>query len=94
MAQNTAAIAAYLDEINTTLQQGLTLAEDKINQLDAAAQQAKASIDATQAQAQSWLQNVQTNLNNRAVQALAIRPNASTTDRAGALQNVPSFPSR
>lgn len=88
MAQNTAAIAAALNEINATLAQGLTLAEESIAQLQAAAQAANQQVVQAQAQREAWRQALQTEIEARATTALAVPPSQIATDRAEALRSA------
>jgi hypothetical protein len=88
MAENTAALNASLQEINDTLAQGITLAEDTINQLEATAQQAQANVADAQVQAQNWANNLHAEIEDRANAALAIKPNELPTDKISALQSA------
>ena len=80
-----AAIEAALQEIDTTLEQGLALAEETITQLEAAAQAASVQAAEIQAQNQTWIQNLQTELENRAAAVLAVQPDNIATDRQAAI---------
>jgi hypothetical protein len=84
-------IAESLTAMNAALQQGLILAQDTIDQLEAAAQTAKTNIAGVQTQAQSWLQSVQADLNKRAQTVLDIQPDNIATNRQGALQNLAAY---
>jgi hypothetical protein len=88
MAENTAAINASLQEINTTLEQGLALAEETIAQLEAAAQIANDKAMEAQMQTQSLVQNLQIELENLAATALSVQPNNVATDRQAAIQSA------
>ncbi len=88
MSGNTAAINDSLQEINTTLESGLTLAEDTINQLNSAAQAAQDSAQQAQQQAQGWAQNHQSEIENRAAQALSVKPNNIPPDVQAALASA------
>ncbi len=88
MAENMAAINATLQEINTTLQQGLALAEETIAQLETAAQTASAKATEAQMQAQSLVQDLQAELESRAATALSVQPNNIAADRKAAIQSA------
>lgn len=88
LAQSTAEIAAVLDEINTTLQQGLTLAEETINELEAAAQKASQQAAEAKAQAQGWAEKVKTELDARTAKALSMAPDQIPGDRQAAVQSL------
>ncbi|HEY4723916.1 MAG TPA: hypothetical protein VII92_18830, partial [Anaerolineae bacterium] len=91
MNDSLAAIAESLNTMNAALQQGLALAQDTIDQLEAAAQEAKTNVEGVQAQAHSWLQNAQSNLDKRAQAALNFQPDNIAADRQGALQNLTAY---
>jgi hypothetical protein len=88
LAQNTAAIAAALGEINATLEKGLTLAEESIAQLQVTAQAANQQVVQAQAQREAWHQALQTEIEARATAALAVPPSEVATDRLGALRSA------
>jgi hypothetical protein len=85
MADDIAAVTAALQEIAMALEQGLALAEETIAQLEAAVQAASARAAEIQAQTQGWVQNLRTELQNRATTALVVQPNAVAADRREAL---------
>lgn len=85
MAENTAAINATLQEIDTALAQGLALAEETIAQLEGTAQAASAKAAEIQAQNQVWLQDLQAELEARAANALAVQPDNVAADRQAAI---------
>ncbi|NOZ05076.1 MAG: hypothetical protein GXP41_01810 [Chloroflexi bacterium] len=91
MSQNTAAINDSLQEINTTLEAGLTLAEDTINQLESAAQAAQDSAQQAQQQVQGWAKDHQSEIENRAAQALSVKPNNIPADAQSALASAFSY---
>jgi hypothetical protein len=64
ISTNTASMAASLDEIETTLDAGLTLAEESVDQLEQAAASAAAAAGQMQTQAQALAGTVQTQLQN------------------------------
>ncbi len=88
VADSTAAVAAALEEINTTLQQGLELAEETIAQLESAAEAASAKAAEIQAQNQARIQDLQAEIETRMADALAVQPNDIATDRAAAVQSA------
>ncbi|RLC86002.1 MAG: hypothetical protein DRI79_10625 [Chloroflexi bacterium] len=85
LADEAAAINAALQEISTTLDQGLALAEETISQLEATAQAASDKAEEIQARSQEWIQNLQAELEERATTALAVKPTVVATDRRGAI---------
>jgi trimeric autotransporter adhesin len=85
------AIDETLIVISASLQQGVALAADTINQLEAAALQTKAAADATQAKAQTWLTTVQANLDRRASDVQAAKPTNVANTAAGALQSANQY---
>ncbi len=80
MADSTAAIAASLEEINSTLEAGLVLAEETISQLETAAQTALTYALEAQEQHQAWVQSAQTKFEDRVAAALTIQPNHVPAD--------------
>jgi hypothetical protein len=88
MAESIAAANALLQEIDAALQQGLTLAEGTLAQLETAAQAAGAEASELQARNQSVLQELQAELENRVQTALAVHPDAVAGDRQAALQSA------
>ncbi len=87
MNSTLSAINTSLTEINNTLSQGLALAQDTINQLNAAAQQAQTQAEALKAKSQDLKGTLQTDQQNRLNQISQIQPNNIPTDRAAALQS-------
>lgn len=85
LAEEAAAIEAALIAVDMTLKQGLVLAEETITELEAAAQACAVQAAAIQAQAQSWQQALQSELETRVANALAVQPNAVAPNRAGAI---------
>jgi len=88
IAANTAAMAATLAEIDATLQQGLTLAEETIVQLEGAAQAAAQKALQLQTQAQNWLAQLPAAQERRAMAVLSVQPNKAPADRMAALQSA------
>jgi hypothetical protein len=91
MASTTAAVEQSLELINSSLSQGLTLAEDTISQLETSAQAANAQAEQAQAKVQTWSAKHQTELDNRAAAALGVKPNQIAGDRQGALLSAFDF---
>lgn len=91
MAESTAALAAALVDINSTLAEGVALAEETINELEAAAQAAGAKAAEVQAQKAAWKWQLQQEWEHRAAQALNMQPNAVAEDRASAVQSAFSY---
>jgi len=79
-------IDSSLQEISSTLSQGLAVAEETINQLNAAAQQAQTHAQAAKGQAQDMMTVLQTDQQGRMDQLSQIQPNNIPTDRLSALQ--------
>ncbi len=88
MAESMVAINATLQEINTTLEQGLALAEETIAQMENAAQTAYDKASEAQMQTQGLIQDLQAELGNRAATALSVQPNNVATDRQAAIQSA------
>jgi len=80
MADSTAAIAASLEEINSSLEAGLVLAEETISQLETAAQTALTYSLEAQEQHQAWAQSAQTQFEDRVAAALAVQPSQIPAD--------------
>lgn len=80
-------VGASLDEISSTLSQGLALAEDSVAQLQSAAAQAQQHAAAMQTQAQVLLATLQTDQQNRLDAIAALQAQEVATDRLGALQS-------
>lgn len=91
MAANTAAINDSLQEINSTLEQGLTLADETINQLETAAQAAATKAAETKSQAEVWVKDAQTDRENRVQQVLSVQPNLIPEDAQAALWGAFDF---
>jgi hypothetical protein len=91
MSTTLTAINETLIVISASLQQGVALAKDTITQLEAAAQQAKAAADVTQAKAQTWLTAVNANLDRRASAVQAVKPTDVANTAAGALQSANQY---
>jgi len=88
MAESTAALAAALVDINNTLEQGVAMAEETINQLEATAQEVAGKAEEVQRAKATWQTALQEELAQRATQALSIPPNAVAEDRISALQSA------
>ncbi|MBI3959568.1 MAG: hypothetical protein HY328_12235 [Chloroflexi bacterium] len=84
--QSAASIATSLEEISTTLDAGLALAEESIAQLESAAASAQATVDQAQAQAEVW----QTALQEQADRARATQSalQEQPTDLTALIQNI------
>jgi hypothetical protein len=91
VAQNTAALETSLQVISDTLTQGAVLAQETIDQLNQAAQQANANLAEAQNQAQTWANSLQSNRDNRAQNALAVQPDNVAGDLQSALANAFGF---
>ncbi len=91
VAQNTAAMEASLQAINDSLAQGAALAQETIDQLNQATQQANTNLSQAQTQAQTWATSLQSNRDNRAQTALSVQPDHIAGDLQSALANVYGF---
>jgi len=77
--------------ISTALQQGQAATVATLTQLGTAAQQAQTALKSAQAQAQSWLDSVIANLDQRVKAAQAAQPSSVATTAMGALQNANQY---
>ena len=84
-------ISTSLDGINSTLSQGLTLAQESIDQLNAAAQQAQTNAQELQTQAQDMISVLQADQQGRVDQLSQIQPDNIPTDKIAALQSAFEF---
>lgn len=84
----TEAINATLLEIEMTLEQGLTLAEETIAQLEAAAQAASAKSAELQAASQGWVEQLSSELETRAAAVLSVLPDNIPSDRLAAVRSA------
>jgi hypothetical protein len=84
-------IDSSLQEISSTLSQGLAVAEESISQLEAAAQQAQTNAAELQAQAQDMLSVLQADQQGRVNQLSQIQANNIPTDKLSAMQSAFSF---
>jgi hypothetical protein len=84
-------ISTSLDQINTTLSQGLTLAQESIDQLNAAAQQAQTNAQEAKSQAQDMIAVLQAEQQTRVDQLAQIQANNIPTDKIAALQSAFEF---
>nr|HRJ44671.1 hypothetical protein [Caldilineaceae bacterium] len=84
--QSAASMATSLEEISTTLDAGLALAEESIAQLENAAAEAQVTVDQVQAQAQVWQASLQAQA-DRARSAQAALQNQSA-DFAAIIQTI------
>lgn len=80
-------VATSLDEISSTLSQGLAVAEDSLAQLQTAAQQAQANAQELGNQAQDTLSVLHADQQNRLDQIAQIQANNVPSDRLTALQS-------
>ncbi len=85
LASETAAINATLQEVAATLDQGVALAEETIAQLETAAQAIGDKAAEVQYRNQTWIQDLQAELEDRAATALTIQPSNIAADRKGAI---------
>lgn len=88
IAANTQAMAETLETMATALQQGLTLAEEAIAQLDSTAHAVEQKALELQQQAQAWIAQLPAALERRGAAALAVQPVDVPVDRAAALQSA------
>lgn len=80
-----------LQEISSTLAQGLELAENSIDQLETAATQAQANAQEVKTQAQDMIEVVKADQQGRVDAVTNIQPNNIPTDQLAALQSAFSF---
>jgi hypothetical protein len=79
-------VATSLDEMSSTLSQGLELAEDSIAQLQSAANQTQEHVTAMQTQAQNIMSTLETDQQNRLDAIGQLQADNIPTDRISALQ--------
>lgn len=91
IAAYAAAMDAALSEINTSLEQGLELAEDTIAQVESAAQAAITAAGNIHQQAENWQVVRQNGLESRVSEALAVQPDHIATDPQAAVQSALDF---
>ena len=85
LAGEAEAIYDMLQEAAVILEQGLALTEEAITQLETTAQAAGDKAAEIQTRNQTWFQNRQAELENRAATALSTQAGNVATDRKGAL---------
>jgi len=88
LAEEMIALATTLEEIDTALQQGLAVAEQTIQQLQAVAQAAATQAAGLQAKAQEWVQQLPAEWESRAAAVLAVQPDSVPTDRRTAIRTA------
>jgi hypothetical protein len=86
MNSTLSSIDSSLQEISSTLSQGLAVATETINQLNAAAQQAQVNAQNVKSQAQDMMSVLQADQQGRMDQLSQIQPNNIPTDKISALQ--------
>jgi hypothetical protein len=74
MATNTATLNATLEAVNTSLEQGVTLATETITQLQTTAQQISTQAADAQAQVKTWTEKAKGERETRANNALSMQP--------------------
>lgn len=84
-------ISTSLDEINSTLSQGLELAQESITKLENAAQQAQTKAEGLKTQAQDMMSTLQQDQQGRLDQIAQIQPNNIPTDKLSALHSAFDF---
>lgn len=87
MNSTLSSIDQSLQEISSTLSQGLALAEETINQLESAAQTAQANAQELKNQAQDMFEVLQADQQGRLDQISQIQPSNIPTDKLAALQS-------
>lgn len=78
-------------EVNTSLEQGVALAEETIAQIETAAQTVSETSQTVQSQTQAWQTTHQTDRDNRIATAVAVPPNQVSGDPQVAIKNVLDF---
>jgi hypothetical protein len=91
IADSTASMSQSLAEINSSLEQGLALAEETITQVETAAQTAGAQAQQTQQQAQTLATTYQAQVEAIVNEAMATQPNQVASDPQAALQSALEF---
>ncbi len=91
IAAITTALNDTLQVINSSLEQGLELAEDTIAQLETAAQTAGDKAGAAQQQAQTWTTGHQAEVDNRLATVVAVQPNQVADNPQAAVQSALEF---
>jgi hypothetical protein len=91
IAATTDEMTAALNEINSTLEQGLALAEETITELEGAAQTAGEQADNVKQEMQAWATIRQSQFEAIETAASSIQPNQIATDPAGAIQSAFDF---
>jgi len=88
LAEEVIALAATLEEIDIALQQGLAVAEQTIQQLQAVAQAAATQAAGLQGKTQEWVQQLPAEWEGRAAAALAVQPDSVPADRRAAIRTA------
>ncbi len=91
ISQSTAQIDATLDEINTAMQQGLSLAEETISQLETQAAEIQAHTSELQAKADAWKDKAAEERDKRAEFTASIQPDQIAGDKVEALQQLSTY---
>jgi len=84
-------IDSSLQQISTTLDQGLAVATETINQLETAAQTAQTNAQELKAQSQDMMSQLQLDQEGRVQDISQIQPNNIPTDRISSLQTAFEF---
>jgi hypothetical protein len=85
------ALADALEAVDAALQQGLTLAGETISQIEAAAASVGINATSAQEQARGLIESVQAEIEDRAVNALAVQPNLVPGTRQEAIQSAVGY---
>ncbi len=88
---NMTLVVTSLNEISSTLSQGLAVAEESIAQLESAAQQAQANAQELSNQAQDMMSTLQADQQARVDAVSQIQPDNIPTDRISSLQTAFTF---
>lgn len=91
LAVEVTALANALEAVDAALQQGLTLAGETIDQIEAAAESVGINAVAAQEQARGLIESVQAEIEDRAVNALAVQPNLVPGTRQEAIQSAVGY---
>ena len=91
LADEAETINTELRTAANTLEQGLELSNDTISQIQSASQTIKEKAGKLQTGKQEWVQSVQTEIQNRITNALAVEPNNVPGNRKEAIQSALNF---
>lgn len=91
MASSMSSMATSLSQISTTMAQGQATAQSAITQLQSAATKASTAAASAQTKEKTWTQTVQSDINKRGNDALAVKPNSVPTDLKSTVGSVNTY---